>query len=102
MVRPCVARRFRRIGGCGLASMYPASDWSGVLRAIMDISARAFSLADRPRSGHGEHSLRILAEDGASARVIHRSGKLHISGNKAWTGRVSCLAAPFGAVRPTG
>src|SRR5215470_3913086 len=28
---------------CGLASMYPASDWSGfVLRAIMDISARAF------------------------------------------------------------
>src|SRR6266478_6347384 len=28
MVRPCVARRFRRIGGGGLASMYPASDWS--------------------------------------------------------------------------
>src|SRR6266536_511141 len=24
MVRPCVARRFRRIGGGGLASMYPA------------------------------------------------------------------------------
>ena len=55
MVRPCVARRFRRIGGCGLASMYPASDWSVVLRAIMDISARAFSLADRPRSGHSGH-----------------------------------------------
>ena len=43
MVRPRVARRFRRIGGGGLASMYPASDWSHVvLRAIMDISARAF------------------------------------------------------------
>jgi hypothetical protein len=28
MVRPRVARRFRRIGGGGLASMYPASDWS--------------------------------------------------------------------------
>jgi hypothetical protein len=27
---------------CGLASMYPASDWSGsLLRAIMDISARS-------------------------------------------------------------
>ena len=26
-----------------------------VLRAIMDISARAFSLADRPRSGHSGH-----------------------------------------------
>ncbi len=31
----------------GLASMYPASDWSGlVLPAIMDISARAISLPD--------------------------------------------------------
>src|SRR3954469_21577996 len=29
MVRPCVARRFRRvIGVSGLASMYPAFDWS--------------------------------------------------------------------------
>ena len=31
----------------GLASMYPAFDW--FVRAIMDISARAFSLAKRPR-----------------------------------------------------
>jgi hypothetical protein len=30
--------------------MYPASHWSSlVLRAIMDISARSISLADRPR-----------------------------------------------------
>ena len=29
--------------------MYPASDWSEVLRAIMDISAHGFSLADRPQ-----------------------------------------------------
>ena len=28
MVRPCVARIFRRSGRCGLASMYPASAWS--------------------------------------------------------------------------
>jgi hypothetical protein len=46
---------------CGLASMYPAFDWSRfLLRAIMGISARAISLADRPqkdRSGHqGSHA----------------------------------------------
>ena len=41
---------------CGLASMYPASDWSSfVLRAIMDISAHAVSLADRPRTGQTGH-----------------------------------------------
>jgi hypothetical protein len=28
MVRPCGARGFRRSGKCGLASMYPVSDWS--------------------------------------------------------------------------
>jgi hypothetical protein len=32
---------------CGLASMYPASRWGTLLRAIMDISARAISLAAR-------------------------------------------------------
>jgi hypothetical protein len=51
MVRPCVARGFRRSGRYGLASMYPASAWSVVLRAIMDISAHAVSLPDRPRTG---------------------------------------------------
>ena len=55
MVRPCVARDFRRSGGSGLASMYPAFDWSVSLLAIMDISARAISLAERPRSGHLGH-----------------------------------------------
>jgi hypothetical protein len=44
---------FIDLSACGLASMYPASDWSVfVLRAIMDISAPAFSLPDRPRTGH--------------------------------------------------
>jgi len=32
-----------------------ASNWSVVLRAIMDISALAISLADRPRLGHLGH-----------------------------------------------
>jgi len=32
MVRPCVARRFGELAVNGLASMYPAFDWSVVLR----------------------------------------------------------------------
>ncbi len=57
MYGPAVrSKRFRRsVVSGGLASMYPASDWSMLLRAIMDISARAFSLADRPRLGHLGH-----------------------------------------------
>ena len=56
MVRPCVARVFVELFDCGLASMYPASDWSvSRSRATMDISARAISLADRPRLGHLGH-----------------------------------------------
>jgi len=35
----------------GFASMYPAFDWSVVLLAITDISARASSLSDRPQLG---------------------------------------------------
>ena len=56
MVRPRVARRFRRSVGCG-----SCINVSGlmlepvVLRAIMDISARAISLASRPRPGHQGH-----------------------------------------------
>src|SRR3981189_160339 len=43
MVRPCIARRFRRIGGGGLASMYPASDWSVLCSGPSWISARVRS-----------------------------------------------------------
>src|SRR3981189_2694575 len=43
MVRPRVARRFRRIGGGGLASMYPASDWSVWCSGPSWISARVRS-----------------------------------------------------------
>jgi hypothetical protein len=39
----------------GRASMYPAFDWSVMLRATMDISALAVSLADRPQLGHSGH-----------------------------------------------
>jgi hypothetical protein len=46
---------FAELAVSGLASMYPAFDWSVVLLAIMDISAPAISLADRPRLGHLGH-----------------------------------------------
>jgi hypothetical protein len=52
---------------CGLASMYPASAWSGfVLRAIMDVSARAFSLPDRPRPAIWVTRVRMRREDRSS------------------------------------
>ncbi len=46
---------FDELAVSGLASMYPTFDWSVVLRAIMDINAPAFSLADRPRLGQVGH-----------------------------------------------
>ena len=46
---------FAELAVSGLASMYPVSSWSCLLRTIMDISARAVSLADRPRLGHLGH-----------------------------------------------
>ena len=53
MYGPAVlAREFDEAAVSGLASMYPASSWSVVLRAIMDISAHAISLADRPQADH--------------------------------------------------
>jgi hypothetical protein len=40
--------------------MYPAFAWSIELRAIMDISARASSLAERPQSGQTGHQALIV------------------------------------------
>ena len=57
MVRPCVARGFRRIWRIAVLHqcIRPLIGARCVLRAIMDISARAISLADRPRPGHLGH-----------------------------------------------
>ena len=56
MVRPCVASGFRREGGerscINVSDLYLELI---VLRAIMDISARASSLCDRPRAGQSCH-----------------------------------------------
>src|SRR6266850_3219128 len=57
---------FAELAVGGLASMYPAFDWSVVLRAIMDISARAISLADRPQRAIWVTSVRTRREDRSS------------------------------------
>ena len=51
---------FLELAVSGLASMYPASRWSGsLLRATMDISARSISVADRPHLGQPGHQCSI-------------------------------------------
>jgi hypothetical protein len=56
MVRPSVARGFHRSGGIGSRINVSGLRLERfVLRAIMDISAPAFSLPDRPRTGHLGH-----------------------------------------------
>ena len=68
MYGPAVrCKRFRRSGGCGLASMYPVSDWSlSWLPTIMDISAHAALLADRPQRAIRVTSVRTRREDRSS------------------------------------
>ena len=51
MVRPCVARDFRRSVGFAVLHQCIRPLIGALLRTIMDISARASSLADRPRHG---------------------------------------------------
>src|SRR5262249_13591853 len=56
---------------CGLASMYPAFDWSLLCSgAIMDISARAISLADRPQRAKRVTSVRMRREDRSSISFL--------------------------------
>ena len=57
---------FAKLAVSGLASMYPAFDLEHLLRAIMDISARAFSLADRPQRAIRVTSVRRRREDRTS------------------------------------
>src|SRR5215472_18489506 len=50
----------------GLAVMYPASGWGSLLRAIMEISAPAISLADRAQRAIRVTSARRRREDRSS------------------------------------
>ena len=58
--------KFVDLAVSGLASMYPAFDWSVSLRAIMDISAPAISLADRPQRAIWATSVHKRREDRTS------------------------------------
>ena len=68
MYGPAVRRKrvFVELVVGGLASMYPAFGWSVALRAIMDISAPAISLAERPRGAIWVTSVRKRREDRTS------------------------------------
>ena len=57
---------FAELAVSGLASMYPAFDWSCVLLAITDISARAISFTDRPQRAIRVTSVRMRREDRTS------------------------------------
>jgi len=93
MVRPCVARGFRRSGGRRSCINVSGLALERLLRATMDISARAILLADRPRSGHLGHQcshapgrpilhirLRPLADRGR-VMAMSSDGVLPISGS---------------------
>ena len=67
MVRPCVARGFRRsVGSSVLHQCIRPLIGAVLLRTIMDISARAVSLSDRPRWASWVTSVRMRREDRSS------------------------------------
>src|SRR4030088_2441677 len=74
MVRPRVARGFRRAVGCGLASMYPASDWS-FCSGPSWISARID--ADHGDRGIGCLRHGVLLVFGAPCRLRLLAGQEH-------------------------
>src|SRR5262249_6355053 len=67
MVRPCVARGFRRVGG-GRSCINVSGLWLELvgLRATMEISAPAISLVDRPQRAIWVTSARRRREDRSS------------------------------------
>src|SRR6266702_2829212 len=66
MVQPCVARRFRRLAAAVLLQCIRSLVGAVLLRTIMDISARATSLTDRPRRAIRVTSVRMRSEDRSS------------------------------------
>ena len=80
MVRPCVAREFRRVGGSGLASMYPAFGWSISLLAIMGISAPVISLAERPRGPFGSPVFASAGKTEPPSRLVLSQTSVGLAG----------------------
>src|SRR5215510_13158088 len=71
MVRPCVARGLRQVGGCAvLHQCIRPLIGAFELRAIMDISARATSLADRSQWAIWVTSVRKRREDRSSISFL--------------------------------
>src|SRR5712691_13060249 len=83
MVRPCVARGFRRsVGFAVLHQCIRPLIGALVLRAIMDISAHAFSLAARPRTGpFGSPVFACAGKTGPPSRLILSQTS---AGNRNW------------------
>ena len=103
MYGPAVRRkRFCRSGGCAvLHQCIRPLVGACVLRATMDISARAISLADRPRTGHSGHQCshapgRPILHLVSSSRRPRRE-----TGGGTTLLRAPCLCSSFvRAVRP--
>ena len=66
MVRPCVARGFVDLASAVLHQCIRSLVGAVLLRTIMDISARATSLADRPQRAIRVTSVRMRREDRTS------------------------------------
>src|ERR1019366_800228 len=66
MVRPCVARGFVKLASAVLHQCIRSLIGAVLLRTIMDISARAFLLADRPQRAIRVTSVRMRREDRSS------------------------------------
>src|SRR6202165_1605533 len=66
MVRPCVARGFVNLADAVLHQCIRSLVGAVLLRTIMDISARATSLTDRPRRAIRVTSVRMRREDRSS------------------------------------
>src|SRR6516162_5250549 len=56
-IRPRGARGFRRFGRCGLASMYPAFDWSVVLRAHHGYQRASVLITGQASTDHLGHQV---------------------------------------------
>src|SRR5882757_7734654 len=66
MVRPCVARGFVELASAVLHQCIRSLVGAVLLRTIMDISAHAFSLADRPQRAIRVTGVRMRREDRSS------------------------------------
>ena len=66
MVRPCVARGFVKLASAVLHQCIRSLIGAVLLRTIMDISARAISLTDRPQRAIWVTSVRTRSEDRTS------------------------------------